>query len=76
MNANMAALDMVRKPKVEIEEVMYPEELEASMPQDHPDAAQDMALMQQMEGAQGELPPPPPGVEDPRMMKKPMMPMR
>lgn len=72
MNANMAALDMVRKPKVEIEEVMYPDELDASMA-NHPDAAQDMALMQQMEGAQGEEMPMP--MEDPRM-KKPPMPMR
>lgn len=73
MNANMAALDMVRKPKVEIEEVMYPDELDASMA-NHPDAAQDMAMMQGMEGMQGEEMPPMP-MEDPRM-KKPMMPMR
>lgn len=29
MNGNMAALNMIRKPKVEIEETMYPEDLAA-----------------------------------------------
>lgn len=67
----MAALDMVRKPKVEIEEVMYPEELDAQMGT-HPDAAQDMALMQQMEQGQGEEMSPLP-MEDPRMKKPPML---
>ena len=70
MNGNMTALNMIRKPKVEIEETMYPEDL-AAQEQQAPMQGQPMEQppMEQMAGQ--DMPPMSP--EDMEMMRRKQM---